>query len=222
VITLKIIPIRLPIPHNMGSVNSYLLENTGIFLLIDTGSSNARQELETALESAGCGPQDLKLVILTHGDFDHSGNAAYLQREYGTPIAMHAADTGMASRGDMFVNRKQPGWLVRILIPLATGFGRKERFSTDILVEDGFDLSKYGFKAKVLSTPGHSLGSISILTSKGDLFCGDLFENQGEPKLNSIMDDRPAAESSLEKLRKRKIQLVYPGHGEPFGMERLG
>lgn len=218
---MKIIPIRLSLPHHMGSVNSYLLKEGVHFLLIDTGSSSARRELETALDSASCGPDALKLVILTHGDFDHSGNAAHLQRTFGVPVAMHTADTGMVQRGDMFVNRKRPGWLVRTLLPLATGFGRKERFNPDILVEDGFDLSKYGFKARALSIPGHSLGSIGILAGQGDLFCGDLFENTGVPKLNSIMDDKPAAESSLEKLRKKKIQMVYPGHGEPFSMERL-
>ncbi len=132
------------------------------------------------LAAAGCEPGSLKLVILTHGDFDHSGNAAHLQREYGVPVAMHAADAGMVLRGDMFVNRKQPNWLVRKIIPLATGFGRKERFNPDLLVEDGFDLSKYGIQAKVLSIPGHSLGSIGILTREGDLFCGDLFRKPGQ------------------------------------------
>jgi hydroxyacylglutathione hydrolase len=218
---LQVIPIQLSLPFGMGGVNCYLLLGRSGFILVDTGASNARAELEKALLAAGCEPNHLKLVVLTHGDFDHSGNAAYLHCQYGTPLAMHSSDAGMVAHGDMFVNRKRPNWIVRRLIPLATGFSRKERFTPDILLEDGSDLSRYGVKAKVLSIPGHSLGSIGILTSAGDLFCGDLFENQAGPKLNSIMDDKAAAEASLERLRDLKISKVYPGHGEPFEMAVL-
>ena len=218
---IQIKTIQIPLPHGMGTVNSYLLIKESIFILIDTGSSNARRYLMDELAAAGCEPGGLKLVILTHGDFDHSGNTAHLQREYGVPVAMHQADAGMVVRGDMFVNRKQPNWLVRRVIPLATGFGRKERFTPDLLVEDGFDLSKFGIHAKVLSIPGHSLGSIGILTQAGDLFCGDLFENQSTPGLNAIMDDKPAAENSLTRLRSLDIRTVYPGHGDGFTMAQL-
>jgi len=218
---LQIKTIQIPLPHGMGSVNCYLLGKETSFILVDSGSSNARRLLLDELLSAGCEPGSLKLVLLTHGDFDHSGNAAHLHREYAVPLAMHTADAGMVLRGDMFVNRKQPNWLVRKVIPLATGFGRKERFTPDLLVEDGFDLAQYGLRARVLSIPGHSLGSIGILTQAGDLFCGDLFENQSKPRLNTIMDDPSAAESSLSRLRKLRISKVYPGHGEVFEMAQL-
>jgi hydroxyacylglutathione hydrolase len=218
---IKITPIQLSLPYNMGSVNCHLLQAGDNFLLIDTGSRNSRKALESELAAAGCYPTGLKLIILTHGDFDHSGNAAHLHDSFGVPLAMHAVDSGMVARGNMFVNRKQPSWLIRKLMPLATGFGRRERFIPDILVSDGDELSKYGFKAKVLSIPGHSLGSIGILTKAGDLFCGDLFENLGEPKLNTIMDDPAAAESSLAVLGNMKVRMVYPGHGEPFELGHL-
>jgi hydroxyacylglutathione hydrolase len=218
---IQIKTIQIPLPYGMGTVNSYLLQDKTDYLLIDSGSSNARRFLMDELAAAGCDPGSLKLVILTHGDFDHSGNAAHLQRNYAVPVAMHAADAGMVMRGDMFVNRKQPIWLVRKVMPLATGFGRKERFKPDLLVEDGFGLSKYGIRAKILSVPGHSLGSIGILTTEGDLFCGDLFENQSKPVLNSIMDDKPAAEKSLSYLQSLHIRKVYPGHGDVFDMARL-
>jgi hydroxyacylglutathione hydrolase len=213
--------IQIPLPYGMGTVNSYLLKDKTGCLLIDTGSSNAHKYLVDALTAEGCEPGGLKLIILTHGDFDHSGNAAHLQREYAVPVAMHTADAGMVTRGNMFVNRKQPNWLVRKVMPLATGFGRKERFTPDVLVEDGFDLAKYGIRARVLSIPGHSLGSVGILTQEGDLFCGDLFANTGKPGLNSIMDDPTTAEASLARLRSKNIRMVYPGHGEAFEMAGL-
>ena len=88
-------------------------------------------------------------------------------------------------------------------------------------VDEGYDLSEYGLDAKVLHLPGHSKGSIGILTADGDLFCGDLFKNRDKPVLSSIMDDLAAAKASVEKLKVLKIRTVYPGHGKPFLMEEL-
>jgi glyoxylase-like metal-dependent hydrolase (beta-lactamase superfamily II) len=120
---------------------------------------------------------------------------------------------------DMFgtgrVQRARP-----IADPLFTGSGNRT-FYTDLLLEDGTDLSMHGLDARVLSLPGHSKGSIGILTAEGDLFCGDLFENMKKPVLNSLMDDLDAAKISLAVLESYKIRFVYPGHGEPFAMEQL-
>lgn len=208
--------IRVSMPYKMGSVNCYLLESKSNFLLIDTGSSNQRIKLEQELIKAGCTPLNLKLIVLTHGDFDHIGNAAYLRQKFNIPITLHKDDLKMAEDGDMFFNRKQPNYIVRKLIPLLAKFGDDERFTPNFYIEDGYDFSDHGFQAKAISIPGHSKGSIGILTTDGDFFCGDLFENQKKPSLNSIMDDLDAANVSVEKLKTENIGTVYPGHGKPF------
>ena len=219
--TATLTTLRLPMPMRMGNVNCYLLRSEAGFFLIDTGSSNARKQLLSELANAGCIPGSLRLVLLTHGDFDHTGNAAYLRSTFGTTLAMHRADSGMGESGDMFENRKKPNVLIRTLIPLFTGFGESERFTPDLLLEDGADLSPHGLDARVLSLPGHSKGSTGILTAEGDLFCGDLFENTKGPVLNALMDDLETAKVSLAVLESYKIRFVYPGHGEPFAMEQL-
>lgn len=212
--------ISLDLPFHMGSVNCYLVNIGGGFVLVDTGSSNQRAVLEKELEGAGCRPGNLKIILLTHGDFDHSGNAAYLRKQYGTKIAMHAGDLGMVERGDMFYNRKKGNALLRMLVPVFSGFGKAERFTADIALEEGCDLSEYGFDAQVLSIPGHSRGSIGILTADAALFCGDLLDNTKKPGLSSIMDDPEAAHASVVRLKGLGIKTVYPGHGRPFEMEK--
>jgi len=214
--------IRLPLPYRLGTVNCYLVEADTGYVLIDTGGSNKRTEIEIELLSAGCKPGSLKLIVLTHGDFDHSGNAAYLCKKFGAKIAMHSDDSGMVERGDMFGDRqKGNNLLTRSLVPILFGFGKSERLSPDFCLDEGDDLSEYGFDARVLLIPGHSKGSIGILTAGGDLFCGDLLENTDEPVLNSIMDDLAAANASVERLKSLEIDAVYPGHGQPFPMERF-
>lgn len=213
--------IVLPLPLAMGSVNCYLLRAGDGSVLVDTGAPNARARLREALKDSGCQPGMLNLIAITHGDFDHTGNAAFLRRAFGARIGMHADDARMAEAGDMFANRSRTNVLVRILIPKLIGFGRAERFAPDILLEDGSALAEYGLDARVLSIPGHSKGSIGILTAEGDFLCGDLFENIRRPALNSLMDDRLAGLASLGRLHGLGIKRIYPGHGAPFSMDLL-
>ena len=211
--------ISLPLPFRLGTVNCYLVGTGTGFVLIDTGASNKRDQLELELASAGCKPGNLDLIVLTHGDFDHTGNAAYLRDKFGAKIAMHQDDSGMADHADMFWNRSSGNAIIRFLAPILFRFPKANRFEPDLNVDEGYDLSEYGLDAQVLSIPGHSKGSIGILTAGGSLFCGDLLEYTDKPATNSIMDDPAACGASIEKLEGLQINTVYPGHGNPFPME---
>jgi hydroxyacylglutathione hydrolase len=210
---------------NLGGVNCYLVKTGDGFILIDTGVSNRRIDLEKALASAGCKPGNLKLVILTHGDSDHADNCAYLRNKYGTRIAMHYGDSGMVERGDMSWNRKAKpdkisimGRIILFITPFLVRPGKFDTFKPDFTIDEGFDLSGYGFNATVLHLPGHSKGSLGILTTSGDLFCGDLLYNIGKPG-SIFIDDLTDFHASVEKLKSLKIDTVYPGHGKPFPMQ---
>ena len=216
---LKIISLNMPV--RIGTVNCYLIKSGLGYVLIDTGSSNSRKRLLKELESAGCLPHLLKSVLITHGDFDHTGNAACLRRAYGGRIGMHPDDQAMAERGDMFSNRRRPNVLVPAAISVVYGFRGSQRFSPDFVLSDGQDLALYGLEARVLHLPGHSKGSVGILTSDGGLFCGDLLSNTDRPALNPIMDNVPEGRASLQKLRAMGVEAVYPGHGRPFFLHQI-
>ncbi len=98
---------------------------------------------------------------------------------------------------------------------------KSDRFKPDLFIDEGYDFSKYGFNAKVLAIPGHSKGSIGILTPSGDLFCGDLFINTDKPAKNIIIDDLNEMNARVEKLKRVQINTVYPGHGQPFPIKLL-
>ncbi len=214
-------PISLPMPAGMGTVNVYLLRAGDAFVLVDTGAPNARNRLHKNLESLGCLPGKLKLIVITHGDFDHTGTAAYLRLAFRSRIGMHPDDAPMAERGDMFVNRNKSNAVLRALAPRLIGFGRAQRFSPDVLLSEGSTLAEYGLDARVVAIPGHSKGSIGILTDEGGLLCGDLYESIKRPALNSLMDDLPAGLASDARVRSMGIRIVYPGHGAPFSPDQL-
>ena len=197
------------------SANCYLLKTDRGFVLIDTGRKSKRSKLEQELYSAGCKPGNLDLIILTHGDFDHTGNCAYLREKYHTKIAMHHYDSGMVEYGDMFWNRKTGNWILKKLVNILF---KITKFKPDYTIDEKSDLSKYGLDAKVLYLPGHSKGSMGILTDSGELFCGDLFTNRKKPEPNSMVDNLNELNESINKVKGLKIKMVYPGHGQPFQM----
>lgn len=204
----------------MGSVNCYLVRTASGFVLIDTGPATQRPALEKELAAAGCTPGHLDLIVLTHGDFDHTGSAAYLAETFRAPVALHRHDAGMVTQGDMFWNRSSGNVVIRALAPLLFRFSRENRFEPDLTLEEGDDLADFGLQARVLAFPGHSKGSIGILTGNGDLFCGDLLENTGDaPAPGSIVDNPAELDASLAKLGELRVNTVYPGHGPPFPMK---
>ena len=202
-------------PIILGGLNGncYLLMTENGYVLIDTGRKSKRKKLEQELLRGGCKPGNLDLIILTHGDFDHTGNCAYLREKYNTKIAMHQHDIGVVEYGDMFWNRQTGNIVIKKLINLTFNI---RRFKPDFELDEQSNLSKYGLNVKVLYLPGHSKGSIGILTSDKNLFCGDLFTNRKKPEPNSLVDNINDLNGSIEKVKRLDINTVYPDMGNLF------
>ncbi len=118
-------------------------------------------------------------------------NFFYASAKYSIKIAIHIDDEGMVEKGDLFYNRNA-NFLMRMigkimLFFLRGGLKKDERFTPDLHIDHGYDLSEFGLDAEVTYIPGHSKGSIGILLSTGDLFCGDLLENTKKPAKNSLI-----------------------------------
>lgn len=209
----------------LAGVNAYLIWAEDGFVLVDTGKPEKRAEVIAGLERAGCRPGDLRLVVLTHGDYDHAGNAAYLRERYGAEIAMHRDDVGRVECADWSLGLKPKPDKFPLLFRTVAAFMRPgpfEVFTPDVLLKDGESLADYGLDAAVLHLPGHTPGSVGVLTAAGELFCGDLMDSMlGRPSLEFFIDDMADAEASLARLRSLKIDTVYPGHGKPFTLEQV-
>ena len=210
----------------LGSVNAYLVKVADGFVLVDSGFPWQWARLQAALESAGCVPGTLRLIVLTHGDIDHCGNCAELRRRYGAPIAVHRGDVSQVETGAA-LKRSNPTLLGKMVVLLGAvtyrfrGKAHLETFAPDIVLDGGENLEGYGLKAGVLHLPGHTAGSIALLTEDGCLISGDTFFKMKHPAqpLQSLADYR----ISLEKIQPLlgQIKTVYPGHGKSFAVDRL-
>jgi len=208
-----------------AAVNCYLVAAGDGFVLIDTGKPENRGEIADRIAAAGCPPAVLKLIVLTHGDYDHAGNAVFLRAKHGARIAMHRNDAPRVEQGDWSLGMKPRPDKFPLLYRTVARFikpGPFDTFTPDLCVEDGQELATFGLAATVLHLPGHTRGSIGVLTSTGELFCGDLMDSMmGRPSLEFFIDDMPAAQASLARLRDLQISTVYPGHGKPFRLEEV-
>lgn len=202
----------IPIQFSGLCGNCYLIQNGDDQVLVDTALPSKRKELEKQLMEQNCTPGRLNLILLTHGDFDHSGNALYLKKKYNCPIAMHQEDAPITETGKMFIHRAKKNYIFDICTRL---FLHIDRFSPDIFLDDGHDLCRYGLQGSIIHLPVHSPGSIGIRTREGALICGDLFENRKRPRLYFV-DDHSQVENCLKKLEHAGIHRIYPGHGSSF------
>jgi hydroxyacylglutathione hydrolase len=208
----------------LGIVNCYLIHNENSYVLIDTGYAYQRDLLEKALIELGCKPGLLNLIILTHGDADHVGNAAYLRDVYKTKVGIHKCDSLMIETGDESNSRKPKPDHLSLLFKAIRKLGLLDKqskmvtFKADLYLEEGQRLNEYGCEASILSIPGHTTGSIGVLTKEGDLFCGDLMYNL--PGFGYI-DDAIEHQKSIDRVKKLQPRLIYPGHGKAFQLKSL-
>jgi glyoxylase-like metal-dependent hydrolase (beta-lactamase superfamily II) len=110
----------------------------------------------------------------------------------------------MVESGDMFIDAGGALMGLAGLLMSVLGLSDYERFTLDVILEDGQDLSDYGLDASVIHTPGHSEGSISIKTAEGNLFCGDLFNNTNKPEKASLIQDPEKLEASVNKIKAQE------------------
>ena len=224
------------IPIDLVGVNSYLVAAKNGYVLVDTGGhltmdktfDNRRKKLMEALAAVGCTKGELRLILLTHGDNDHVANAAYLRKEFDAPIAMHHGDLELVEDPtlEMMVGSfRYQSVLFKLVYQLMKkkieritkkALDDFESFTPDILISDKMKLKDYGLEGTIIHLPGHTAGSIGLLLEDGSLMAGDTFVNNKKPAAAPNAVDFNNLYKSIDSLRGRGIQTVYPGHGHPF------
>jgi glyoxylase-like metal-dependent hydrolase (beta-lactamase superfamily II) len=103
---------------------------------------------------------------------------------------------------------------------LVRGSGRRSASicKADLLFEDGERLDAWGLDARIVYLPGHTRGSIAVLTAGGALVAGDVFANRRRPAVSPFIENVVAYRESLFKAKAlaASVVTVYPGHGASF------
>ena len=192
-------------------------------VLVDTGAPGDLQRILGALKVHGLEPTELALILLTHSHSDHAGGAAELRRRSGAKIALHIGDAGLARAGENGVLAAQDpfGRLVRPFVDEPF-----ESFEPDLIFRDSFSLTPYGIKGRVLATPGHTLGSASVVLDSGEAIIGDvlrgsiLWPNRAAPHF--FCADPEMNTRSIVRLAREGLLRCYPGNFGSFPGAQLG
>jgi hydroxyacylglutathione hydrolase len=177
--------------------NCYIIgcERTREAAVIDPGGDADRILITLAKDRLRC-----VYIINTHGHFDHSADNKRLKEVTGAQLLIHHADAPMILHQSM--NRGMWGTHLENSPP------------PDRYLNEG-DIITFGdISLKVLNTPGHSPGSISLVTDK-IVFVGDTLFAGSIGRTDFPGGDH---EGLLRNVRKKIFTLgdhvvVYPGHG---------
>lgn len=213
--------------HRVGNdiVAFYLLATDEGVTVIDAGVSGQWRDFVREIGLMQRGIDDVKAVVLTHGDEDHVGIAERLRHDHGVPVHVHRADAGRA-RGEGKPPATWGAWrlgpLLRFLGFMALRGGLRTRWVREVHeFGDGERLSVPG-GLRVVPLPGHSPGSVALLAEQARaVFVGDALTTRhvltGEVGVAPapFTDDPEDAMRSMESLRDLDVDWVLPGHGAP-------
>jgi glyoxylase-like metal-dependent hydrolase (beta-lactamase superfamily II) len=190
------------------------------YLMIDAGSADNAETLDADLRNHGIKPEWIRLLILTHGHWDHAGGAAYFQERYKIPVIVGSGDQNLLVQGHsdplcptgMIARLRHSGDLHRAFI------GPKP----DVVVNQDLPLDQWFGPGvgRVMSVPAHTTGSLAVIVGNA-VFVGDLFRGAmltTEATTHFYMCDVPGAKRMIQELLTVKApaaELFFPGHFGP-------
>ncbi len=211
----------------VGVDHCYLIKDEGM-ILIDGGSPNAFADFSKGMQAIGIDPKEISAVVLTHCHWDHIGCAKAIQECTGAKILVHANEKDILEAGTRLMPPGVTFWgnILGSLFDKWSQDFRIEPCAADIIVDDhDRSLSEFGINGKIVFTPGHSFGSVSVVLDSGDAFVGDMAMNALpmtiRPNLPIFAEDVPQLKQSWKKLIEMGVKTIHPSHGKPFPIETL-
>jgi len=211
----------------LGLCNAYLILGKEGAVLVDAGQAGCAAPFFRYLKKTGLTPEIVKLIVITHVHFDHVGNLKALRERCRCPVAVHAKEASLLSQGSVVF---PPG--TNLFGKVASSLGRSLapllKFASvepDLLVSKELPLERFGVSGSIIPTPGHTVGSLSVLLPDGTACVGDLAANHLPGRLGPILP--PFADNVTELFRSWRHLLdagantICPGHGRPFPAESL-
>ena len=198
-----------------GRSNVFLLTNGEKNILIDTSPKLYWNKLEKRLKQLNVNFIDY--LVLTHTHYDHAENSKRIKDKYGAQVIVHKDEASYLTSGENIIPEGTnliTKLIIRLFAKQFLSYAKYEPCQYDYLVDSTFDLGNIGFNAYVMHTPGHTIGSMSIIIDDNVAIVGDtmfgVFKWSVFPpyadNINQMID-------SWGRLLKTNCQVFIPAHG---------
>ncbi len=208
----------------LGITNCYLVKGCRGYILVDAGSLRKEKLFRALLAQWGICPEDIKLIVITHAHYDHIGSLAGIKKMCGCGVLAHSIEAQIMRKGEIAI---PPG--TNLLGSAVSCWGRRARallafepVDSEITIDKEYSLEEFGIEGKILPTPGHTRGSLSVLLDNGNALVGDLAFNWTGLAIYPPFAEMPAEiYSSWELILRKGVQNIFPAHGRPFSINRI-
>lgn len=182
-----------------SNTNTYLIEGSKGKLLFDTGWAGTFPMFCQCMGQYGIPVQEINYILISHFHPDHCGIAQEIASKGATILVMDVQKDFVHSADAIFAKDNK------------TRFFPIDDHKVKFLKcnESRSFLKEIGIDCEILSTPGHSDDSVSLLLDSGELFVGDL-----NPLYELELHKGTQIGESWEKLLARKPKIVYYGHAK--------
>jgi glyoxylase-like metal-dependent hydrolase (beta-lactamase superfamily II) len=210
---------------SLGFNDCYVIRERGV-IMIDGGPANKKMDFIVAMKNIPLEPENIKLIVITDGHPNHIGSARDIKQLTKANIAMHRLAKNCLEAGEWKDMHLPGGWMGRkVFSRIITWFyGEIPSAEVELVVDDdGLSLKDYGISGRIVYSPGHTMGSVSVLLDSGEAFVGDLAMNKFPlrlgPGLPTVAEDSKKVKESWRKLLELGVTTIYPAHGKPFSAQ---
>jgi glyoxylase-like metal-dependent hydrolase (beta-lactamase superfamily II) len=207
---------------------SYLIETAEKLFLVDGGMTGTGGNVLKRIAQLERKPEQLQFALVTHAHADHFGGLAEIQEASGCAIVCHPSHADTLRKGHGIVS---PGlnFFAKIYERIATRVLPKlklPRLRRVITAEDGTELHRFGLPGRILYTPGHSTGDLTLVLDDGSAFVGDLVQGRRiakvtPPEFSIMAVDESTMLASWRRLIKSGAKVLYPGHGHIVTVDEI-
>jgi glyoxylase-like metal-dependent hydrolase (beta-lactamase superfamily II) len=183
---------------NVGydSTNYYAIEFNGGKLLVDCGWPGTLPKLSAELKRKGITLGEIKYLLITHFHPDHAGLTQELKKLGMKLLLLESQIDFIARLSELFKKKTFPYVEITRNDNLILKFKESRNF-----------LANLGMNGEIISTPGHTDDSITLILDEGFAFTGDL-----QPRFMLPEEDQISHES-WDQIYQHKIARIFPGHG---------
>lgn len=205
--------------------NSYLVIGRQT-VIVDTGDPGYSHKILNALKINDIKESDISMILLTHGHIDHFGSVYELKRKLDVPVAIQKIDEPYLIEGVQAPLYPRNA-AARFIKAIGNDMQIKDRYNlrADIVFDDELDLNDFGLDARVVATPGHTLGSSSLVLPDGVALVGDLLVHKyflfGDPCPPPFLHDKRKHTESMRKLVDMGVVKFLPGHGKAIHLQEI-